>query len=195
MFMLKFAEVKTNVAMCCIHYRYLDQQEAAWKSITPIKSSVTTDCYGMTWKLQVCDINSLQRAASLGFYFHILQLGSFTFFWQIGVIEGLLRTNTFLQAFISQSVHLPSENYDPPLTSISSRQWEEFFAKASCACYKIAGSCKNCDKLEFMFREKNPYIMLLLGRPPTKRLWAEKINRKSFNDAPLVRLVIVLIAW
>ena len=140
--------------MCCIHYRYLDQQEAAWKSITPIKSSVTTDCYGMTWKLQVCDINSLQRAASLGFYFHILQLGSFTFFWQIGVIEGWLRTNTFLQAFISQSVHLPSENYDPPLTSISSRQWEEFFAKASCACYKIAGSCKNCDKLEFMFREE-----------------------------------------
>ena len=116
-------------------------------------------------------------------------------FWQIGVIEGLLRTNTFLQAFISHSVHLPSENYDPPLTSISSRQWEEFFAKASCACYKIAGSCKNCDKLEFMFREKNPYIMLLLGRPPTKRLWAEKINRKSLNDAPLVRLVIVLIAW
>ena len=46
-----------------------------------------------------------------------------------------------------------------------------------------------------MFREKNPYIMLLLGRPPTKRLWAEKINRKSLNDAPLVRLVIVLIAW
>ena len=26
------------------------------------------------------------------------------------IIEGWLRTNTFLQAFISQSVHFPSEN-------------------------------------------------------------------------------------
>ena len=143
MFMLKFAEVKTNVAMCCIHYRYLDQQEAAWKSITPIKSSVTTDCYE-TWKLQVCDINSLQRAASLGFYIHVLQLGSFIFFWQIGVIEGLLRTNTFLQAFISQKVHLPSENYDPPWQAFHLVNGKRFSPRSVVHVIKHRKNCECC---------------------------------------------------
>ena len=112
-----------------------------------------------------------------------------------------MRTNTFLQAFISQSVHLPSENYDPPLTSISSRQWEEFFAKASCACYKIAGSCKNCDKLEFMFREKIPLHYAsdppssnkeIVGREDQPQIVQRRASGQNRHCAD--RLVIVVIS-